>query len=283
MISFTAHPLDKYSSQHHISLFSLLGINAYKSLSLTMAFNFNLTSSFKNIPKTQLTFHLRDENSKQIDTADFCINNFKRWRLSIAEYESFENYIQKLKSNHKKNYHKSQKIFLEYGATINFINGDWSEYADAAYELYVNVAKRHGSKLYDLSFFRKIAKIDGYNLICIWHRNSLISVLVIFDEEPVYHSMVCGFDYEHSKNIYAYSILHYELIRIAIAERKYSMVDAGITGDKAKSMMNFKPINSCMDVNAKNFILKRILRLISLFLKIIINEEGKLKFKILTN
>ena len=44
----------------------------------------------------------------------------------------------------------------------------------------------------------------------------------MINEEPVFHSMLCGLDYEHSKETRAYSFMHYEIIRLAIEAKKYS-------------------------------------------------------------
>jgi hypothetical protein len=88
--------------------------------------------------------------------------------------------------------------------------------------------------------------------------------------------MLCGFDYEHSKNMNAYSLMHYELIRIAITTTKHGIVDVGITADKAKSMMNFKPVSVCMDIQAGNYLLKGALRALSRIVTATIGHEGKL-------
>jgi hypothetical protein len=91
--------------------------------------------------------------------------------------------------------------------------------------------------------------------------------------------MLCCFDYQHSKQIYAYSLLHYELIRLAINAKHYTTIDVGITANQSKSMMNFKPIPSCMDIRAKNIVLKTLLQLFSRFFTTTINEQGQLKLK----
>lgn len=268
MINFKAVPLEKYSSLHKISFFGL---------KLSLSLNCNLQTSIHS--GAQLSLNLRDADTKQADTVDFSINQLQRWRMNIANFKSFTDYLQTLKSNHAKNYKKTQNLFERSGAKISLITGDWSQVAEKVYQLYLNVAKRHQSQLYDLSYFKAIAKIREYQLICIFNQDEMISVLIILDEEPVYHSMLVGFDYVHSKKINAYSLLHYEFIRLSIATGKHSKVDAGITASKAKSMLQFMPINSCMDISAKNYLAKKILRLISKLTTINISEEGKLHFK----
>ena len=279
MILFTAIPLHKYSSSHKLSIPSLFGFKTSIPPHLSIAFNFNFQMSPQDLPDVQLTINLRESDSRPDEEADFCIHHLTRWRLPITHCETFEDYLQALKSNHLRNYRKTQRAYEKYGATLSFIEGDWSEHAETVYQLYLNVAKRHGSQLYDLIFFRLIATRAEYKLICAWRQNKLISVLIVVDEKPVYHSMLCGFDYEHSKHIYAYSLLHYELIRIAITATQYTIVEAGITANKAKSMMNFSPVISCMDVRAKNIVLKTMLRFFSYFFSTTINEQGKLKLK----
>ncbi len=275
---YNALPLEKYSSLHKISILSLVGIKKITlPPSLTMAFHFNLQTPSKLNPEAQLTFALRDSASLASGNPDFCIHNLLRWRLNVTQYDSFENYLQQTKRTHFRNYHKTQKTFVKYGATLSWIEHDWSEYVDAFYQLYLNVASKHGSQLYDLSFFRTIAKLSEYKLLCIWFNGVLISALVMIDEGSVFHSMVCGLDYDHSKKAHAYSIMHYEFIRFAIEAKKYTCVDIGITADKAKALLDFQPVSSCMDIYAKNSILKGLLRLISRFTTATINEQAKLE------
>lgn len=253
MIAFNATPLNYYSSLHHKSFLKI----PY----LTMAFNFNLQVPIQS-PRAQLLFHLRDAALPRPDNVDFSIRNIMRWRMDISGFKNFDDYVATLKSNHKRNYVRTYKVFKEYGASITLVEGNWCEYAETVYQLYRNIAVRRKSQLYDLNFFRNIAAIDAYKLICVWHQNKMVAVLVIFDEEPVYHSMLCGFDYNHSGKIFAYSLIHFELIRLAITTGKHHTIDIGITANKAKSVMNFKPVNVCMDISSRNILIKYCLKLI---------------------
>ncbi len=280
MIAFNAVPLEGYSSLHKLPIFKLLGLNTRITPKISLTFNFNLQLSLQQKPNSQLQLNLRDEQFARPGTVDFSIENIKRWRMAIGEFKSMNDYVASLKSNYKKNYLNTQKAFTAYGATMTFLDSDWSEHVDRVYQLYLNVANRRGAQLYDLDFFRYIAKTQGYHLLCVWHEGVMISMLIVFDEAPVYHSMLVGFDYEHSKHIYAYSLIHYDLIKRAIASGKHQYIDVGITANKAKSMMNFKPVSVSMDVSAKNIVLKYLLRLASLFIRAKINEDSKLVLKL---
>lgn len=252
VITFNAKPLTCYASMHQKSFLNVTW--------LTMAFNFNLQAPIA-IPPAQLTFNLRDASQLRPSTVDLTINQIKRWRMDISSFRDFNDYLSTLKSNYKKNYLNTIKAYQAYGAEIRIIDGDWSEHASTVYQLYRNVAKRNRSQLYDRRYFNEIAKINAYKLISVWHANVMVSVLVIFDEQPVYHSMLCGFDYVHSRNLFAYSLVHYELIRLAIATTQHTTVDIGITANIAKAMMNFKAIPVCMDITARNPLLKLTLKL----------------------
>lgn len=280
MIAFDAVPLDGYSSLHKLPILKLLGLNTRITPKISLSFNFNLQLSLQQNPKSLLQMNLRDAEFEKPATVDFSIENIKRWRMSIGEFKTMDDYVASLKSNYKKNYLNTQKAFAAYGATMTFIDSDWSEHVERVYQLYLNVANRRGAQLYDLNFFRYIAKTNGYHLLCVWHQGVMISMLIVFDEAPVYHSMLVGFDYEHSKNIFAYSLIHYDLIKRAIASGKHKYIDVGITANKAKSMMNFKPVTVSMDVNAKNIIIKYLLRFAGRIVRAKINEDSKLTFKL---
>lgn len=254
MIAFKALPLNNYASLH-------------KLFYLSMAFNFSLQSIFQP-PKAQMIFNLRDADTTKPANTAISIKNIHRWRMSIAGFKNFDDYLKTLKSNYKKNYLNTCKAALNYGVNITVIDGDWSEHANTVYQLYRNVARRRKSQLYDLKFFQAIAKMPTYQLIAVWHANKMISVLIILDEAPVYHSMLVGFDYEHSRHIYAYSLIHYELIKLAIATQKHTVIDVGITAGTAKAMMNFKPVPVCMDIYVKNRLLRFALRVIGKILSL---------------
>lgn len=281
MLQFRAKPLENYSSLHAFPILSLLGIRSKKSPCIKIAFNFNIQTPLQPQDTAQLTFNFRDvETSNNQERADFCIKNLTRWRLNLSQYDSFTDFLQKIKRKNYSSYRRTLKTFDHYGTTLSLIEGDWSDYADIAFQLYQNVAQRHGAQLYDLNFFRQIATLENYKLLCAWYNGSLIGVLVLIDEAPVFHSMVCGFDYHHSKNSYSYSRLHYEFIRLAFEERKYSLADIGLTADSAKSLMDFQPVMTCVDVSVKNRLIKRALRVLSRFVTSTINDQSKLEVKL---
>lgn len=277
MISFSAVPLEKFSSLNKIPVLSLIGIKS-SSPCISVIFNFNLQTNLKDPPSSQFTFHMRNADAPPIETnPDFCISNLTRWSLDISPYTSFMHYLQKMNRKHYKRYNETQTAFTKYGAKLSFIEGDWSQYADDVYKLYINVAQKHGAQLYDLNFFRLAAKDSHYKLMCIWYKLKLIAALIVIDEQPIFHSMCCGLDYEHSKKCLAYSQMHYEFIRIAIDSKKYKIADIGPTANDAKSMLGFEPVSSCLDVWAHNRLIRGFLRLSSRFVTATINSEAKLK------
>lgn len=280
MLKFKATPLENYSSLHTLPLLSVFGIKSIKSPSIKIAFDFNINTPPQKQDSAQLTFKFSDfEPQPRQDRSDLCIRNMTRWRLNLSQYDSFMDFLQKIKRKNFSAYRRTLKTFDHYGTTLSLIEEDWSSYADIAFELYQNVAQRHGAQLYDLDFFRRIATLKPYQLLCAWYHGQLIGMLVLINEAPVLHSMVCGFDYHHSKASYAYSRLHYEFIRLAFENKNYTMADIGMTADTAKSLMDFKPVVTCIEVSIKNRVIKQVIRFFSRFVTSTINDQSKLEVK----
>lgn len=279
MLSFKAKPLEKFSSLHFISIPALLGIKSKSSsFGVSIAVNFNLATPIKPSPQELMTFHLRDSNTEPaVKNLDFCITNLSRWRLDISSFKSFASYLQKMNRKHYTRFSDTQETFKKYGAKISVIEKDWSEHVDTLYPLYIKVATKHGTQLYDIDWFRAIAKLSDYKLICAWHEDALIGALVLIDEQPIFHSICCGLDYDHSSKSHAYSQLHYEFIRLAIESNKFTIADIGPTANEAKACLDFKPVSCCMDVWAHNRLIRGVLRLLSTFMSATINSQAKLK------
>lgn len=279
-LTFKAVLLKKYSSFHKISILSVMGIKTEKPPHLKVIFNFNLHTHAPQMTRPHLTMNVCDYDANSPGNKfDFCIGNLTRWRLDITPYKSFSEFLESLSQSRKKKYYQTQNAFQEYGATLSVIEGDWSQYAETVYDLYYNVAKKYGGVLYDLDFFHQIAKDPSYKLMCIWYQGSIVSALVMIDEEPVFHSMICCLDYNHSQKTRAYSLIHYEIIRMAIEAKKYTTVDIGMTGDRLKAIMGYKPVSVRMEVTAQNYFIKGMLRLLSRFFTATINSNGKLEMK----
>lgn len=280
-ITFKARLLDKYSSFHRISTLNLLGMKSER-FPLKVIFNFNLHTPIPDHTRPHITMSVCDADvTPDKKKFDFCINNLTRWRLDISSYESFDAFLASLSQSRKKKYQQTQKACQEYGATLSVIEGDWSQHAETVFNLYFKVAKKYGGVLYDLDFFHEIAKDPKYQLMCVWYKDAIVSALVMIDEQPVFHSMVCALDYVHSQQTRAYSLIHYEIIRLAIEAKKYTTVDIGMTGDTLKAIMGYKPVPVRMEVTAENYFLKTILRTISRFFSATLDGNGKLKMKFL--
>jgi len=282
MLSFSAKPLEGYSSLQEIPLLSLLGIKSKAAHPrLLLLFNFNLITPPKTHPKAILSFHVVD-SSTPINplNSDFRITNLTRWRIHLTQYEAFTSFLQKMKRRHYMRYEETRKTFSDYGVKLSVVDGDWSAYVDEFYSLYLNVAKKHGTQLYDRNYFQEIAKIKDYKLMCARYGEKLIAALVMIEEPPVFHSICCGLDYDHSKKCFAYSWMHYEFIRIAIEARKFTQADVGLTANAAKTMLDFEPVSSYMNVKANNRILSAMMRFISLFLTATINSQARLQLRL---
>jgi hypothetical protein len=218
----------------------------------------------------------------KIDTPDCCysINDFNRWRIDLSNIHNKDTYVKSMKRWYRCNYMKSKKTFQEYGCTTTITKGDWFEYAERFYALYSNVAQRHGDWLYDLQFFREVAKRDDYKLLCAWHEGEIIAAFLLCEESPTLHSVCCGLDYEHSSESFAYSWLHYALIESAIESERFTEVDVGLTADDAKRAIGFQPIPSRMDIYSSGAITRNLLKVISKLVKTSITPGSKLKFSL---
>lgn len=281
MISFTAMPLEGYSSLHQLSILKLIGIsNERFSPKVRVIFDFNLQTPSQINSKAILAFRVRDSNPlTKEENAAFCIVNLTRWRIDLSLYESFSYFLQMIKKRHYNRYVETKKTFQDYETKLLLIEGDWSQHAEEFYKLYLNVAKKHGSQLYDLNYFTQIAVMPEYKFMGVWHHDVLVAALILIEEGLTLHSIVCGLDYNHSKKCEAYSWMHYEFIRFAIESKKYTTADVGITANAAKTMLNFEPITCCMDVRAYNFALRAFLRLSSYFVNASIDSNAKLKIR----
>ncbi len=245
-----------------------------------LEFNFNLHTPLKINPKAYLTLHTQDAD-KPPATPNCCysLTQLKRWRLGIGGYSSFEDYLDSLIRWHHCNYVKSEKIFTNYGCKITVIEEDWTQYVEAVYPLYYNVAQRHGDVLYDIRFFQAAAKRPDYKLICAWFEDKIIGMFLLQEELPTIHSVICGLDYHHSTKSYAYSWLHYALIHWAIETKKYQNVDIGLTANESKRAIGFEPISARMDIYSKGVITRNFLCAASLLTKATITSEAKLKLR----
>lgn len=275
----TARPLENYSSLHEFSLTEWAGWkNAWMKIPYFIELDLNMHAPFRMNPKADLAFKVQDADRPLTKGCCFIIE-VTRWRTDISSFSTFDDFLSSLIRWHRCNYTKSEKTFRKYGAAVSMIETDWSEHVEAIYELYCNVAKRHGDKLYDIEFFRELAQRDDYKLLCVWFEGKIIAMSVLQEELPTLHSICCGMDYVHSSACYAYSWMHYELIRMAIESKKYENIDIGLTADKSKKEICFAPIASRMEMHAKGMLTRNFLKMISKAIKASIDQEGHLKFK----
>lgn len=277
-----AVPLHNYSSLHELSLTKRIGWGeSLAKLSILIQLDANFHSEKIDLhPKAFLAIKTLDASKPLIPGCCFSVTNLMRWRVDIQQFSTFKEFLDSLIRWHKCNYKKSEKTFREYGGTITYVERDWSEYVDVVYKLYEKVAVLHGDKLYDISFYRELAKRPDYKLLCAWHNGEMIGTFILQDEGTILHSMCCGMDYNHSSKSYAYSWMHYELIRIAIESKKYTHVDVGLTANNSKREICFEPISSRMDVYAKGRVTRFMLKCLSKFVTATIDSEAQLKFQL---
>lgn len=277
-----ATPLEKYSSLHELSFTGLIGLDRFlPDKKFYVQFDFNRHTPFQMHPDAYLIFQTQDADlpPKHSDCC-YSITEFNRWRINIGSYDTFQKYLDSLIRWHLCNFKKSEKKFAESGCTVSMVEGDWSQHVDDVYRLYANVAKKHNDKLYDHHFFQLLAKQDDTKLLCAWLNGNMIGVFVLLEELPTLHSICCGLDYEHTSESYAYSWLHYELIRLAIESQKYQFVDVGLTADDSKKLIGFTPVPARMDLYTNGVITRGLLRGIHALTTARITPNAKIKFKL---
>ncbi len=274
-----ATPLAHFSSLHELSLLPLIGLPIpWPKIRFFLQFDFNLHTPFQIHPQALLTFHVRDM-STSLDGRQPCfwMQNINRWSLDLSPYRTMDAYVKGLTRWHRCNYEKSRKLFTLYGCEASLIEGDWSEHALRAYQLYANVAKKHKESLYDYPYFQAIAKRPDYKLICAWFQGEMVAMFLLEEEGDTIHSTCCGMDYHHSTASCAYSWLHYALIEQAIGRHK--TFDVGISADNAKQAIGFTPIPSSMDIYSKSGVIRSLLRFLSRFVSATITPEAKVKWR----
>lgn len=265
-------PLEGYSSLHELSL-----LHFFK---LKILFSSNLLTPLPTHSEALLIFHIQDVDRKQ--ETDFNITESTRWEVDVSQYETFDAFLESMNHKHYHHYSQAEKVFVESGATISRIDGDWSDYADRVHDLYEKVALKHGTKMYDRSFFHLIAKQSQYKLICAWYQDIMIGMNVTLEEPPILHSMCGGLDYEYSTKVYAYSQLNYEFIRWAIELKKFTIANVGITADEAKSSLGYKPVSVRMAVSSPRPMIRSLLRFLSRIVSVTLTPQSKLKFHLLS-
>jgi len=273
-------PLEKYASIHELSLAGLMGFsNAWPDRHFFIQFDFNMHTPFQIDPKAYLSFHTQDaDKAPALNGCCYSISEFNRWRLNIEAFSTFDEYLSSLIRWHRCNYSKSEKSFKKMDCEISIISGDWSEYVDAVYRLYTNVARKHGHKLYDRHYFEILAKREDSLLISAWHKGEMIGHFVLIEELPTLHSICCGLDYERSSESYSYSWLHYELVRFAIQAQKYHNIDVGLTADNSKKLIGFVPVLSRMDLYTNGVVTRGLLRVAHAVSRAKITPDAKVKF-----
>lgn len=272
----TAWPLKAHSTLNEVSFLKVASI-PWPAIRIFVHFNFNLHSPFKPDPKATLSFSARNSEESSQGAPGFSFYPMKRWSIDIRKFSSMDDFIHSLRRWHQCTYAKSKSKFEEFGGTVTYINGDWSEYAEKVFELYENVAERYQNQLYDLSFFKLAAKNPDFKLLCAWMDGKMIGVYILVEELPTLHSILCGFDYTYSSKAYAYSWMHYELIKIAIESKRYENIDIGLSSDKAKENIGFASTPFCLDLYAHTPFSRFVLKTLSTFMVPEVTPQGTLK------
>lgn len=267
----SAKPLDGFSSQHEGLLWNSCGLKMGR-ISSVMSFNTETTLPQRSDFSVAIHQHPVDQ-PKTVLRPDFCIDQLTQWTLDLTPFKSFNDYHDHLNYKQRYNFLRTEESFTNFGGTVSVIEGDWSEYADRAYELYHNVAAKY-MQIYDIEFFRAIAKLPAYKLICAWYDQKLIGTVIMVEEASTVHSMGCGLDYAYSKKSFTYSKLHYEFIHYAIAAGKFKEADVGVTADQAKKTLGFSPKPAVIEISVKSAVFRSILRLAQILLRVYINTDN---------
>ena len=267
----SARPLEGFSSLHEGLLWDSCGLRIGR-FSSVISFNAETALPRESVPAVTIHYHPIDQ-PMSVPRVDFCIDQLTQWELDLTPFKSFNDYLNQLNHKQRYNYSRTEKSFANCGCRVSLIEGDWSEYAERAYELYHNVAAKY-MQIYDLDFFRTIAKLPSYKLICAWFGPKLIGTVVTIEEASTIHSMGCGLDYLNSKKSFTYSKLHYEFIRHAIEAGKFKVANTGVTADQAKKTLGLSPKAAVIEISVQNAFFGAILRLAQLFLKVSINTNN---------
>lgn len=276
-----AEPLQHYSSLNKLSFFDLIHWPfSWPKKEFYIQFSFNLHIPLKIDPRSYLTFYMQDAALSSGKGCCYTITDLTRYRLDISSFDTLEDFLSNINSHRRNNYKKSKKTFSNYGASISYVEGNWTSYVPEVYALYANLASRHGNWLYDLHFFEDAARREDYKLLCAWYEGEMIGVSVIQEERKTLHAVCGGFDYHHSSKASAYSWLNFSLIEKAIQNGSYDNVDVGITADESKHAIGYQSIASKIDVYSKGPFTRLFLKFFSLFVKATISSDAKLKFRL---
>ena len=272
-------PLKSFSVLQNVSVIEMLGLRLpWPRGRFSLQLNLNLHTPLAFDPRAYLIIDAKDEHAPPTSSdCCFSLSNLKRWRLDLSSYKSFDDYMKAAARWHRCTYTKAKKAFLNYGCETSFIEGDWSEHAETVARLYGKVARNYQYRLFDLEYFKEIAKDPGSTLLCAWFKNEMIGVIVLQDELPTWHNICCGLDYHHSSPSCTYSWMHYVLLELAIA-RNYHVVDVGFTADDAKKSIGFQQISSRMDLYLRGRVGRTLLGAFSRYCSASLSAEGKVQF-----
>jgi len=273
-------PLEYFSILQKVSVLEMLGLNF--SLPLTefsIQLNMNLQTPLKIDPRAYLIIDAKDEGAPPSSSERcFCLSHLKRWRIDVSPYTSFDDYVNSMARWHRCTLNKSKKNFHAYGCETSYIEGDWSEHADVVAHLYGNVARNYSHCLFNVEYFREVARHPDSILLCAWYNGEMISAFVLHAEGSTLHSISCGLDYKHSSASYTYSWMHYALLNYAIVSKKYKIIDVGFTADEAKQSIGFQSIPSRMDLYSKGKLTRTVLKAFSRCCGATLSSQGKVKF-----
>lgn len=276
-ILINAKPLEGFSSWHEWALVNFCGYQIGR-ITAICSFNNTMPISYEQVPTLTIHSHPLDKPKSQ-SKADLYIKDLNQWELDLKPFKSFDDYLHHLNSNQRRYYFKSQKSFVHHGCRLKVIEGDWSEYAEHAYELYQKMAAKY-FQIYDLNYFQEIAKRHEGKFISAWYKEQLIGILGTIEEGKTLHSTVAGLDYLHSKPSFTYSVLHYEFIRIAIEANRFAVADAGVSADNSKHAVGFNASPAVVEIFGHGKIARAMLFLINRFLKLTLDSDDNVKMRI---
>ncbi|MBT7067392.1 MAG: GNAT family N-acetyltransferase [Verrucomicrobia bacterium] len=159
------------------------------------------------------------------------LHNLPCARMRV-EWDSFEAYLNAMRSQYRCKLLAQQKRFRESGATIQILSHFSSMSGDLA-RLWHNVYERATDYRREVllpDFFENIDRglADRSELIVAIRDNEPQGFLMLLHDDETLIPLFIGLDYSSSRNIGTYFNLFYEAIRIAIDTEKRD-IDLGIT------------------------------------------------------
>ncbi|WP_053073936.1 GNAT family N-acetyltransferase [Bacillus sp. LL01] len=178
-------------------------------------------------------------------------------------YDTFDDYLKKLKKKKRWDVKNKIKLFHEYGATIEIVDSDKIDNFSRVLELYNNTAEKGEASPYPINYseesFHDWAFMgEAYKWIIMKYDKDIIAFALIVEENDVLLFKHVGMDYHHSLPSNAYFNLYYSAIQYAI-EKGISKMYCGPTTYETKKSIGCQLIELNSFISIKNWFLQRVI------------------------